>query len=432
MKKVTAFFITAALLLGFGSISSFAYYTKTKSIPSVRITVNTGELNLGDDLSSNADAYISIADANQYYELEDAEWLDDVTELKVGDAPRMQVTLSAVPKETESSNYSTIWLFTGSYNTSNVSIKKGEFIAADTRDSGYTLLVTLRLNPVNGTYDAPTSANWNSTFGTAKWDVTYNDSGYYDIYCYRGAKVVKKLLNYKGNSYNFFPYMTEVGDYTFRVRTVQVPGSGAGKSSEWTESSVLAVHKGQTSDGTGQTNADENGGVGSSVNGTVDYINGQNFGDQYGWITQGNDKYFRYPDGKIATGWIKLDGTYYRFDNNGKLKKGWFQNPYGQWFYLDTTTGAMKTGWFNDNGNYYYLSREKGDKEGSMAKGLTEIDGKKYFFNDSGMMYTGWRNINGAYYYFYPQGSTGGAYGYMAVNTKISDFTVGADGAWRP
>ncbi len=212
-----------------------------------------------------------------------------------------------------------------------------------------------------------------------------------------------------------------------------MPAQGSvGKSSEWTESGILAIGKNQVSDGTGQTTADENGGIGSSVNGTVDTINGQNFGTQYGWITQGNAKYFRYPDGSIATGWIKLEEKYYHFDSSGKLQKGWYQNPYGAWFYLDTDSGVMKTGWLNINGNYYYLRTEKGDNEGSMAKGLCNIGGKYYFFNDSGMMYTGWRQINGAYYYFYPQGSTGGAYGHMAVSTKIGDFTVGADGAWRP
>ena len=432
MNKIRTLIVTAAAVLGMTSMSSYAYYTKTKSIPSVRITINTGELSLGDELSDNAEAYVSIADGNQYYELDDAEWLDDITELKVGDAPRMRVTLYAIPKETESTNYSTVWLFNGSYNSSNVSIKKGELLSADRRDSGYSLMVTLRVDPVKGTYDTPVSANWSSTLGLAKWDVNYNDSGYYDVYCYRGSKVVKRLLNYKGTSYNFFPYMTEVGEYSFKVRAVPAPNSGIGKSSEWEESSVLNIHKGQTSDGSGQTTADENGGVGSSVTGTVDYINGQNFGGQYGWINQGNDTYFRYPDGKIATGWMKLDGIYYRFDNTGKLKKGWFQNQYGHWFYLDPNTGAMKTGWFNDNGNYYYLSKEGGDKEGTMAKGLTVIDGKTYFFNDYGMMYTGWRNIGGAYYYFYPKGSTGGAYGYMAINTKVGVFNVGADGAWRP
>ncbi len=431
MKKITTLIMALALALGICSISSYAYYTRTKSIPSVRITVNTGDLELGDDLSDNADAYISISDENQYYEIDECEWLDDVTQLKVGDSPRIQVTLSAIPKETESYNYSTIYLFRGSYNSSNVSIKKGTLIAADTRDSGYSLMVTLRINEVKGTFDAPTSANWSSSLGYASWETDYNDSGYYDIYCYRGSKVVKKLLNYKGNSYNFYPYMTEAGDYAFKVRTVPASGS-VGKSSEWTESGILAISKNQVSDGSGQTTADENGGIGSSVNGTVDTINGQNFGGQYGWITQGNAKYFRYPDGKIATGWIKLEDKYYHFDTSGKLQKGWYQNQYGAWFYLDTDTGVMKTGWLNINGNYYYLKTEKGDNEGSMSKGLTAIDGKYYFFNDSGMMYTGWRQINGAYYYFYPQGTTGGAFGYMATNTKVGDFTVGADGAWRP
>ena len=49
------------------------------------------------------------------------------------------------------------------------------------------------------------------------------------------------------------------------------------------------------------------------------------------------------PSGRMATGWTKVDGS---------------------WYYLDPATGAMATGWVNVNGYWYYLNGN-----GSMATG---------------------------------------------------------------
>ena len=49
---------------------------------------------------------------------------------------------------------------------------------------------------------------------------------------------------------------------------------------------------------------------------------------------------------------------------------------------------------------------------------------KKWFYLDKdGAMATGWREIDGKWYYFYEDGS-------MAVNTTIDGYAVGPDG-WR-
>ena len=168
MKKFSSLLVAAAMLLGL-TAPAYAWSTHTKSIPSVRITVNLNDLEIGDELSDNAETYITVPD-NEYYTLDDAEWIDEVYSLKVGDQPRMRVYLSAVPKETSGNNYDTVWLFQNSYNTGNVRIGKGEFISADRRDSGYALEVTLRINPVNGQYSAPIDAFWTDNRGMGKWD----------------------------------------------------------------------------------------------------------------------------------------------------------------------------------------------------------------------------------------------------------------------
>ena len=436
MKKYVSFLLTCIMLAGCFIIPAFSWSTRTKTIPSVKITVNLGDISVGDELSSNAESYISIPD-NEYYTLDDAEWIDEVSSVKVGDQPRMRVYLSAVPKETSGSNYDTIWLFHSSYNSSNVRVTKGEFITADRRDSGYALEVTLRINPIKGTYQAPTDVYWTDSRGTGRWSVDENDSGYYDVICYRGATSVKKLYTYHGNSYNFYPYMTREGDYSFKVRTVPAP-NGAGKNSEWMDSGSLYIDKNNVSDGSGQTTADEyNGGAASgTVNpgiGGNNYPDGTGNSNVAGWVSEAGNVYFRYPNGEYAKdGWMKLDDKWYMFDASGRRLTGWQQNRFKLWFYMDPNSGAMKTGWLLDNGKWYFLNTTKDDYEGCMVRGWWTWNNQKYYFNESGVMVTGWYQIGGKFYYFYPQGSTGGSYGYMATNTKIGDFRVGADGAWSP
>ena len=69
--------------------------------------------------------------------------------------------------------------------------------------------MVLKATGIKGTYDPPEDAEWGSSRGRARWEEADNTSGYYDVYLYRGSSVVKKLEDYKGTSYNFYPYMTK-------------------------------------------------------------------------------------------------------------------------------------------------------------------------------------------------------------------------------
>lgn len=78
-----------------------------------------------------------------------------------------------------------------------------------------------------------------------------------------------------------------------------------------------------------------------------------------GWIKQ-NGNYYYYVSRKKVTGWRKIKGSTYYFDENGVRQKGWL----------------------NWNGNTYYL------KKGVMQTGWTKIGGKKYYFDANGIMLT--------------------------------------------
>ncbi|MDO4489402.1 MAG: hypothetical protein Q4B67_10005 [Eubacteriales bacterium] len=440
MKKRIISIITAVLMLTqLFSVSAFASTSYTSgvrvtSIPSVKINIDTTQLVAGDDNMVDPFQFITIYE-NSYYELSGADWYDRVNYLKIGDTPKVKVYLQAYPKETDYTNYTKMWLFQGGYNSTNVTVNRGTYISSQIRDSGYTLELIIQTNPIKGQYNVPATAYWDATVGSARWEKSENDSGIYDLALYRNGNIIKSLKNYTGNNYNFYPYMTKEGDYSFRVRCA-VPANlveNGASPSEYAYSGSCYITKDKVSDGSGQTTSDENGGNAGHNAGNVNYPNGTGNEVTTGWVTDSTGTYFRYPSGEYArAGWLNLNGTWYFLGQGGKMLTGWQQDPKTNiWYYMDTNTGKMLTGWLSYNGNWYYLNKTKDSTEGCMIQGWFGENGKKFYFNKSGIMVTGWFQIDGKWYYFYPQGSrSDGKYGFLATNTMIGDFKVGDDGAW--
>ena len=72
-----------------------------------------------------------------------------------------------------------------------------------------------------------------------------------------------------------------------------------------------------------------------------------------------------------ATGWQQNGSTYYYYDANGELHKGWLNTENG-YYYLNLSTGKMTVGW-------------------------EKINNKWYYFQGNGVMATGWVKDNGKY-----------------------------------
>lgn len=138
------------------------------------------------------------------------------------------------------------------------------------------------------------------------------------------------------------------------------------------------------------------------------------------WIKAGNNwLYYSVSEKDFVTGWKKIGGQWYLFDNEGLMLTGW-QRSGGKWYYL-ASSGAMLTGWQRIGGTWYFLksggdmasneycggywlnadgswtyqhkakwTKDKtgwwyGDTSGWYAKSATYvIDGKSYNFNASG------------------------------------------------
>ena len=435
MKHKFRFFVSvllAGVLLALPAFAdSYTSVTRVTSIPYVNMTVKTTDI-LEEGTGQDAYQFVNVPE-NDYYGLSGADWVDNVSILKVGDTPRMRIYLNAFPKEVSYEKYDKLWLFQGGYNSTNIRLTGGTVESTMIRDSGYTLEITLRVNPIKGTYDRPTAVYWDANIGTGRWTPANNDSGLYDVRLYRNGKVIKKLETYSGNWYNFYPYMTKAGSYSFDVRTAvpdEKKNTGA-NASGYEMSASLSINDDQVSDGKGQTTADEKNGSSGASTGNSGFPNGTGTENFAGWFTDSTGTYFRYPSGDIArNGWLNLNGVYYLLDSAGRKLTGWQMNPRKTgWFYMDPTTGIMKTGWLLD-GNYWYYLEPSGANEGARINGWRNIGGKLYYFNENGIMVTGWYEVGGKWYYFYPQGARSDGYGFMASNTRIGDFMIGADGAW--
>lgn len=102
------------------------------------------------------------------------------------------------------------------------------------------------------------------------------------------------------------------------------------------------------------------------------------------WITAEGHTYYFGEDGKASVCKCKIGGSYYVFDQDGRLfqpsekKVVKVENEDGEVkrYYVDTD-GTVRSGWSEDQ-TYYF------DKAGEMVTGVMVLKEKFYFFNASG------------------------------------------------
>lgn len=401
-----------ALALSTGLLVSLCPQTVLAAtyINSVSITLSI-DLVDGDGLPSLTTGYTDDTGAdvkiakNTRYEIEHAEWSKDVDEVEMGKAYNLKIKLDALGD----------YEFKNTYNSTKVNIKGGTFVSARRGETEDELIVTVKTKKAEGIFEAPTDADWKSTnskkanFGVASWDKV--EDAAYDVDLLRNEKVVHRVDDLKKASYDFYPYMTKEGDYSFRVRAVPstTEMSSYATKSEWAFSDILYVDDDEVSDGTGQGRETD-----EEKENTPNITNPE----QVGWIASNGKWFFRYPDGTyLRNSWGKIGGVWYLFDDNGEMLTGW-HNRNNCYYYMNSN-GAMHTGWLLDKGIWYYLN-----PDGSMQTGWLNVNGVTYYMEESGAMATGWKEVDGQFYYFYPDG-------HKAVNEVISGFYVDYNGIWH-
>ncbi|MBR6897962.1 MAG: hypothetical protein IKN24_07305 [Lachnospiraceae bacterium] len=151
-----------------------------------------------------------------------------------------------------------------------------------------------------------------------------------------------------------------------------------------------------------------------------------------------NNYYFFYEDGRMGIGWCKRvyenwDGTtdtsWYYTDSLGHLLSGW-QKIGGKWYFFDDEGYDGDRQMFSDDsyriGDKIYLFTDSGALVSEA--GWVKLGGCWYYSKSNGTPEIGWKQIGGVWYYFDPE------YGEMcsslrAINGYLNDFA--SNGAWR-
>jgi len=137
-----------------------------------------------------------------------------------------------------------------------------------------------------------------------------------------------------------------------------------------------------------------------------------------GWKTIQDKRYYFDKEGVMQTGFTKVDGKIYLLNEQGqmqtttdepgvtiledgscKIKKGWYKNKEGKYFYRYASGKIAKNKWLKKKGKKFYV-----DSTGFRVTGMKTIKKKKYYFNEKGVMQTGFVTHKKHRYYFKSNG----------------------------
>ena len=308
LKRGMALLLTVCMTTA-ASISAFAAEDRSK-ISSIRLKISSS-VEVG---SYPSDSDIEVTTTSNYFEVGEIEIQNDSDEWETGDTPKAKVWLYAADDYYFSSTSSSAFTFTGD---------KASFVSAKTEDSKSTLVLTFKLNKVEGDLEVE-DLEWDEDTAIANWG-DMDGAKSYEVRLYRGSSSVTSIIQTNNTSYNFSNDITRTGDFSFRVRAI---GSSSSSKGEWQESDTWYVD----SDLLADIKASATSGAGS---GTTTGGNWQQ--DGIGW-------WFRNSDGSWpANSWKSINNYWYFFKADGYMATGWIQWN-GSWYYCDLSTGAMHSG----------------------------------------------------------------------------------------
>ena len=88
----------------------------------------------------------------------------------------------------------------------------------------------MKQRKVSGELEVPDELEWDGR--NATWE-TIDDADKYEVKLYRNGSSVTTVTT-SNERYNFYPYMTKAGDYSFKVRAIS---NSDGEKSEWSDES---------------------------------------------------------------------------------------------------------------------------------------------------------------------------------------------------
>lgn len=322
-KKGLSLILSTGLLAAAFAGSAWAAEERTK-ISSVTLTIDSS-IEAGED---EGDVDVTCDSSN--YQVTDVDIINDDGEWVSGDTPRVEITLEA------DDDY-----YFASMSSSKVKLKGDDatYVSSHREDSSSTLVVTVKLDALEGSMEIDEVAWENDDSPVATWEST-DGAKSYQVRLYRGSSSVGEAVTTTNTYYNFASKITRTGEYYFKVRAV----NSNSKKGDWYESDYIYVDDGNLSDY--QSYSSSSYGSGNTVSAPgASPTSGTWMRNNIGW-------WYQYPDGTYPTnGWLQINNVWYCFDSVGYMRTGWIQAG-NAWYYCDTNSGAMLTNTRTPDGYY--------------------------------------------------------------------------------
>ncbi|MCI8949691.1 MAG: hypothetical protein HFG49_06545 [Lachnospiraceae bacterium] len=323
--------LLSALLTGLMAVPALAAEERTK-IERVTLTFTAYD-------DSEEYGEVEVTSKEGTFSVDDVEFLSNTASSKY---PRVKVTLAAEDGYYFASSNRSIFSLSGEGAT---------FSSATLRDSKSTLVVTVQLKDYAGAQaDVADDVEWDYE-GSGTWGEVLN-AGYYEVRLRRSGTVIGEIMKVDDTQFNFCNMITQTGNYSFQVRTVnRYVTSNKSKwvsSERWSVDSETLQHI-RNNAANGVTNNLYN--TGANVSGTTSPANPG--GTYAGWQQSPSGYWYRNNDGSWpAACWQLIDGQWYYFNASGyRITNNWLHHTDGNWYYLGPN-GAMLTNTRTPD-NYY-------------------------------------------------------------------------------
>lgn len=318
-NKVLMILAIAVFITGL-SFSAMASFEPIKDV-SIDINMRNDEDDVDVNVTTNSDKY--YLDKAFIVNEEDYDYMD-------GDQPILKVYLKPY------NNYT----FSTGFAPKNVSItgSRGTIVGGRVTESDLKILIVLNPDKDDvGSFNLKISnlkvgdLEWNEMDGTAKWKTT-NDVSHYELLLYRGGSRITPTLITSYPNFDFSAYITEEGDYSYKVRAV----SDTGVKGKWKKSISWHVNSDEAGKISYGKIVPKQKGPGRSIS------DGTWLNDQTGW------KYRNENGSNTVSSWQQIDNKWYYFNESGYMETGWIYWK-EKWYYCGED-GAMKSNTMTPDG----------------------------------------------------------------------------------
>ena len=168
-----------------------------------------------------------------------------------------------------------------------------------------------------------------------------------------------------------------------------------------------------------------------------------------GWVTWKNGaKSFFDWDGRALTGWRSFNGVKYYFDPSTAMSLRWSQKLGGRWYYFNSSSQMVKGivtwkdgtksyydaqgretgGWVQSGGAWYYFDWS----DGKAVRWHQKIGSHWYYFDEDYQMHTGWLKWNGVQKWSYFHSSGRQAFGTQVIGGYRYTFDSNGETSTKP